>query len=310
MRKKKLDHKILERIATIDKRFIEDLEVEVVPKDPEVFLHWWWDTFAKGCQNCPLSERRNHVVRPDGTSSAKIMIIGEGPGFLEDLTKLPMVGPLELKESHCGKCKNATTCFSQRILRAPLAMGRPAKAVRCLPNYTSKQTLPNTFFIRSAGAVVDGILLKKWKFNYPRHNWIKYYNRMHPDKPLLHSSPWFVTNVVLCRTTDITGLRDSSPESVPRQKCKKWLTFQWAAVNPELIICFGRVAMGVLIGSEEGAKTIVPNTIVDTKFGPVLFQNHPAYFMRERGRSVKAYGFAKVASTLEKALDYVGLPTT
>jgi uracil-DNA glycosylase len=97
-------------------------------------------------------------------------------------------------------------------------------------------------------------------------------------------------------------------ESVPRQKCKKWLTFQWAAVNPELIVCFGRVALGVLVGSEEKAKSVAPNTFVDTKFGKVLFQNHPAFFMREKNIAAKAYGFAKVASTLEKALDYIGLP--
>jgi uracil-DNA glycosylase len=310
MKKKAIDHEILERIAIIDKRFIEDLDPTKIPSDPEEFLSWWWNNHAKACEACPLSETRNHVVKPDGNTKAKIMIIGEGPGFLEDLTQTPMVGPLELKSSHCSTCKNAMTCFDHRIIKSPIAIGKSAKAVKCLPNYTGKLQLPYTFYIRSAGAILDGILIKKWKFTYARHNWLQLYNRQHPDKPLVHDSPWFITNVVLCRTTDVAGLKDSPPESVPRQKCKKHLAFQWAAVNPELVICFGRVALSVLLGSEEAAKSVAPNTIVETKFGPVLFQNHPAWFMREKSRTVKAYGFAKVASTLERGLQYVGLPTT
>lgn len=310
MKKKTIDHEILERVSLIDKRYIEDLETEKIPKEPEAFLKWWWTTYAKNCEACPLAETRNHVVKPDGNTKAKIMIIGEGPGFLEDLTQVPMVGPLELKSSHCGGCKNATTCFDHRLIKSPIAIGKSAKAVTCLPNYTGRNELPHSFYIRSAGAILDGILIKKWKFTYARQNWIDLYNKNHPDKPLDHNSPWFITNVVLCRTTDVAGLKDSPPESVPRQKCKRWLAFQWAAVNPELIICFGRVALGVLLGSETKAKTISPNTIIETKFGPVLFQNHPAWFMREKSRAVKAYGFAKVASTLEQGLNYVGLPTS
>jgi uracil-DNA glycosylase len=311
MRKKKgIDHAILERVATIDKRYLEDLDAETITKDPQEFLDWWWIKYAQACQECPLSETRNHVVKPDGTSRAKIMIIGEGPGFLEDLTKSPMVGPLELKTSHCGECRNVTVCFNHRMLKIPTALGKSAKAVKCLPNYTGKPQLPNTFFIRSTGAIIDGILFSKWKFNYARQNWIDGYNRLHPTAPIEHTSPWYITNVVLCRTTDVVGIKDSPPASVPRQKCRKWLAFQWAAVNPELIICFGRVALGVLVGSEEAANKIVPNSFIDTKFGKVLFQNHPAYFMREKGKGVRAYGYAKIASTLEKGLEYVGLPIT
>lgn len=310
IKKPSIDHEILERVSKIDKRYIEDLDPTQIPKDPEQFLTWWWDTYAKKCEECPLSETRNQVVKPDGIANARIMIIGEGPGFLEDLTGVPLVGPLEMKSSHCSGCKNVPTCFSHRMLKAPLALGQAAKAVKCLPNYTGRNHLPHTFYLRSSGAVLDGILLNKWKFNYPRHNWIQQYNKLHEDEPIVnHISPWYITNVVLCRTTDVAGIKDSPPESVPRNKCKKWLAFQWAAVQPELIVCFGRVALGVLVGSEEGAKSIAPNSMVDTKFGKVLFQNHPAYFMREKGKSIKAYGFAKVASTLEKALNHVGLPT-
>ena len=308
MRKKTIEHDIINRIGLIDKKLIEDLDEEIVPKDPQEFLDWWWKQ-AKVCEECPLCETRNSVVKPDGIPGAEIMVISEGPGFLEDLASVPMVGPLELRGSHCGVCKKVTECFEHRLLSRVFDRAKPARAIKCDPNYTAKRELRTKFFIRSAGAIMDGILIKNWNLTYPRHNWITTYNANHLDAPLQIKSPWFFTNVVLCRSTDITGIKDATPESVPRQKCKKWLAYQWAAVNPRLIVCFGRVALGVLMGSEAAAKGVSPNEIVQTKFGPVLFQNHPAYFMREKGLNTKAYGFAKVASTLEKALAYVGLPT-
>jgi uracil-DNA glycosylase len=301
-------NEIADRILSIKSSYLDGIDIPSLPTDPQEFLDWWWTTHAKACEECPLAITRNHVVKPDGKASAQIMIIGEGPGFLEDLTALPMVGPMELQASHCNLCSKVLDCFEHRLKFKKFEKSKPAKAVTCTPNYVAKHQLKSSFQIRSTGAIVDGILLKKWKFNYPRNCWIERYNLLHPDEPWTHLSPWFVTNIVMCRTTDLTGLRDSPPESVPKQKCKKWLTYQWAAVNPKLIICFGRDALGVLVGSETKAATITPNEIVDTKFGPVLFQNHPAFFMREKGANVRAYAYAKIASTFEKALDYVGLP--
>ena len=47
---------------------------------------------AMGCKNCKLCEGRTNVVFSDGIETAKIMIIGEGPGENEDLQGLPFVG--------------------------------------------------------------------------------------------------------------------------------------------------------------------------------------------------------------------------
>jgi hypothetical protein len=200
-------------------------------------------------------------------------------------------------------------CYKKRLLVSPTAFMGKSELVTCNPNFVAgKSFLPKRFFLRSAGAVVDGILLKRWKYSYPRHNWIELHNRSNPSDQWTHQSPWYITNTVLCRSTDATGLKDQPPESVPRQKCKLHLTYQWAAVQPEIIIAFGRVALTVLCGSETRAKAVKPFETIDTKFGPVLFQNHPAHFMRENSREVKAYGFAKIGETLARALDHVGLP--
>jgi len=44
------------------------------------------------CQKCSLYQGTNKAVPGDGSSEAKVMFIGEGPGYWEDQTGLPFVG--------------------------------------------------------------------------------------------------------------------------------------------------------------------------------------------------------------------------
>lgn len=45
-----------------------------------------------GCQRCPLAQNRTQVVFGEGNPEAKIMFIGEGPGYYEDQQGRPFVG--------------------------------------------------------------------------------------------------------------------------------------------------------------------------------------------------------------------------
>ncbi len=44
------------------------------------------------CQKCPLARGRNHTVPGEGPADAKVMFIGEAPGFHEDRQGRPFVG--------------------------------------------------------------------------------------------------------------------------------------------------------------------------------------------------------------------------
>lgn len=44
------------------------------------------------CQKCPLSKSRTNVVFSDGIPNSKLMLIGEAPGFHEDMQGKPFVG--------------------------------------------------------------------------------------------------------------------------------------------------------------------------------------------------------------------------
>ena len=45
------------------------------------------------CTLCTLSEKRTHAVPGEGSRTADIVFIGEGPGFYEDRDGRPFVGP-------------------------------------------------------------------------------------------------------------------------------------------------------------------------------------------------------------------------
>lgn len=48
---------------------------------------------VRDCVDCPLHQGRTHAVPGEGSPSAELMFIGEGPGFHEDRQGRPFVGP-------------------------------------------------------------------------------------------------------------------------------------------------------------------------------------------------------------------------
>ncbi len=48
---------------------------------------------VRGCTDCPLHRGRTNAVPGEGSPSAELMFIGEGPGFHEDRQGRPFVGP-------------------------------------------------------------------------------------------------------------------------------------------------------------------------------------------------------------------------
>lgn len=60
---------------------------------------------VKNCTLCALSQKRTNVVFGEGFSKAKLMCIGEGPGYYEDQMGRPFVGKSgELLDKILGVC--------------------------------------------------------------------------------------------------------------------------------------------------------------------------------------------------------------
>ena len=47
---------------------------------------------VRECPRCPLCESRTHAVPGEGPSDARLIVVGEGPGAVEDETGRPFVG--------------------------------------------------------------------------------------------------------------------------------------------------------------------------------------------------------------------------
>jgi DNA polymerase len=54
-----------------------------------------WDeleAYCSNCTKCPLGATRTNIVIGDGNRNADIMLVGEGPGYNEDMQGVPFVG--------------------------------------------------------------------------------------------------------------------------------------------------------------------------------------------------------------------------
>jgi len=297
---------ILERIQLVDKANFKAMEqhgdFEGLSENPKEFLEEVFKRMSL-CTRCALSEKRTQVVLPDGTYQGKIMILSEGPGSLEDASGLPFTGPMELKASRCATCANSVSCYDHRILYKPNSYNKKSKPIICNPKPVNKNTLPKQFYIRSAGAILDAVISKSFGNKYPRQNWINLYNKEKEEK-IPYDSIWYITNTVSCRAYNhITG-KDETPSNTFRSICKKWLLLQWAVLQPAVIVCLGKSALELLVGGADKANQVVAGELFDTKYGKVIYQPHPASVMRESHLESRAYGYAKLAETLKKAVEY------
>jgi hypothetical protein len=57
---------------------------------------------------------------------------------------------------------------------------------------------------------------------------------------------------------------------------------------------------------DKSIPQVTINEPIETKYGTVLFQNHPAHAMREENSTVQALQFAKLGDTLRRALEIAG----
>lgn len=302
------EHEILDRIAKIKKEYAVNLKDLNPPHDPQEFIEWLWEQ-NRGCQRCLLSSHRNGVVRPDGDARADIMVVLEGPGALEDGARLPLVGPMELRGSHCGRCLKVRRCYSHRISYLPGKRPRDtAKEIVCRSEYVDRRVIDENFWLHSTGAVLDGMLVRRFKYAYPRNNWIEQYNAANPEQPWTHHSPWFFTNVVMCRSYDKLSERDTTPPNMAISKCKEWLAGYWGAVNPKVVIALGKPALITMMGSEPASYKVQINEPAESKYGLVLHNLHPAHIMREKNKDIKAHMLAKLLQTFEMALEMAGYP--
>lgn len=99
---------------------------------------------VRNCSRCTLSAQRNHPVLGEGAKDARLMFIGEGPGYDEDKTGRPFVGKagkLLTKIIESGLGISREECYIANIVKCRPPQNRDPfenEAAACIP-YLQRQ---------------------------------------------------------------------------------------------------------------------------------------------------------------------------
>jgi uracil-DNA glycosylase family 4 len=143
------------------------------------------------CVKCSLSQSRRVAVPGEGNPRARIMIIGEAPGRLEDETGRPFVGAAGRSLDRLLKeiALNRSDLFITNVVKCRPPQNRPPKKSEvdtCVSNYLLKQIeLINPKLIMLLGSVAARRLLGVESLEEARgrvfeHNGCKYIVGYHP----------------------------------------------------------------------------------------------------------------------------------
>jgi DNA polymerase len=99
----------------------------------------------------------------------------------------------------------------------------------------------------------------------------------------------WITNILKCRPPNN---RDPSHEESDR--CLPYLRRQVELLNPEVILCVGRIAAQRLLGSEQTIGRM-RGRVHDLAGVPVVVTYHPAYLLRAPGEKRKSWADLKLA---------------
>lgn len=108
---------------------------------------------------------------------------------------------------------------------------------------------------------------------------------------ILEAAGWsrdqvFITNILKCRPP---GNRDPAKEE--SDNCRKFLDMQIKCIDPQWIICFGRIASVNLLGEDPGASIgSLRGKIHDYEGRKVICTYHPAYLLRQPSAKQDVWG--------------------
>ncbi|MBI4386593.1 MAG: uracil-DNA glycosylase [Elusimicrobia bacterium] len=129
---------------------------------------------VEGCRKCPLGEQRLRAVFGVGSARARVMFVGEGPGFQEDHEGEPFVGKagqlLDRILQSIGLSRrtvyiaNIVKCHPMTDPSNPELRGNdrpptPQEAAACLPYIEEQMRLISPRVVVTLGSVATKILL-------------------------------------------------------------------------------------------------------------------------------------------------------
>lgn len=179
------------------------------------------------CEKCILREGRHHVVFGEGSRTAQLMCIGEGPGYYEDMQGRPFVGAsgqlLDKILGVCGFSRQQNTFIANIVKcrppgnRAPFAEERAT----CLPYLLKQIEILNPKIIVLLGATaLQGLIDAEARITRLRGQWLQWQGRWvmptyHPSAllrtPALKRDAWEDFKKVIDKYREVVDPQHISP---------------------------------------------------------------------------------------------------
>ena len=117
------------------------------------------------CRRCRLHKGRRHIVFGAGNPEARLVLVGEGPGYEEDVKGLPFVGPAgqlltKILEAIDLKRQDVYICNIVKCRPPENRNPRPDEIGRCLPFLKRQITAIGPDLICTLGTFATQTLLK------------------------------------------------------------------------------------------------------------------------------------------------------
>lgn len=136
------------------------------------------------CERCVLKDGRHHVVFGEGNRNAKLMCIGEGPGYYEDMEGRPFVGAsgqlLDKILNVCGFSRQENVFIANIVKCRPPGNRTPLPEERavCLPYLLKQIELINPSVIVLLGATaLQGLIDAEARITRLRGTWLQWQGR-------------------------------------------------------------------------------------------------------------------------------------
>lgn len=133
------------------------------------------------CEKCALKEGRHNVVFGEGSRTARLMCIGEGPGYYEDMEGRPFVGAsgqlLDKILDVCGFSRQKNVFIANIVKCRPPGNRTPLPEERavCLPYLLRQIELINPAVIVLLGATaLQGLIDPEARITRLRGTWLQW----------------------------------------------------------------------------------------------------------------------------------------
>lgn len=137
------------------------------------------------CTKCDLHKTRHNVIFGEGNVGARIMLIGEAPGYDEDMIGRPFVGKsgqlLDKILAACGFTREQHVYISNIVKCRPPGNRVPTdhEAKTCVPYLMKQIELIDPIFLIPLGASALRIFFgKEYRITQVRGNWLNWYNKL------------------------------------------------------------------------------------------------------------------------------------